>query len=131
VTVLDTSVVFDFLVSDDPPLGLEAILVAESEAAAPDLLVFEIVAALRRQVLSGGLDEPRAAAAVDDLGDVGVRLFPTLALRERAWSLRENLTAGDAMYVALAESLNEPLATRDRRVSAAARAQSAIEVIEL
>jgi predicted nucleic acid-binding protein len=131
VTVLDTSVVFDFLISDDPPRALEAMLVAESEAAAPDLLVFEIVAALRRQVLGGGLDERRAAAALDDLGDLAVELFPTLALRERAWALRENLTAGDALFVALAESLDEPLATRDRRLSAAARAHSGIDVIDL
>lgn len=131
MTVLDTSVVFDLLISDDPPRGLESILAAESEAAAPDLLVFELVAALRRQVLSGALEERRAAAALDDLGDLGVELFPTLALRERAWALRENLTAGDALFVALAESLNEPLATRDRRLSAAARARSGIDVIEL
>ena len=131
MTVLDTSVVFDFLVSDDPPHVLEAILVAESEAAAPDLLVFEVVAALRRQVMSGGLDERRAVAALDDLGDFAVELFPTLELRERAWALRENLTAGDALSVALAESLDEPLATRDRHLSAAARAHSGIDVIDL
>ena len=115
MTVLDTSVVFDFLVSDDPPHALEAILVAESEAAAPDLLVFEVVAALRRQVMSGGLDERRAVAALDDLGDFAVELFPTLELRERAWALRENLTAGDALSVALAESLDGPATEPERQ----------------
>ncbi len=130
MTVLDSSVVFEFLVSDAPP-AVDAVLGTEQEAAAPDLLVFEVVAALRRQARRGQLEPQRAAAAVDDLGDLNIELFPTLALRKRAWALRENLTAGDALFVALAESLDEPLATRDAPLSAAARTHTDIEVIQL
>ncbi len=130
MTVLDSSVVFDFLVSDDPPT-LDALLGTGREAAAPDLLVFEVLAALRRHVLAGGLDPQRAAAAVHDLGDLAIELFPTLSLRDRAWALRNNLTAADALFVALAESLDEPLATRDAGLSRAASTHSDVEVVHL
>lgn len=131
MTILDSSVVFDFLVSDEPPHGLELIIEAETEAAAPDLMVFEVLSALRRHVLRGVLDRDRAGAAVVDLGDLAVELFPTLALRERAWALHKNMTVGDALFVALAETLDEPLATRDGALAAAARAHTDVEVIEL
>lgn len=130
MTVLDSSVVFDFLVSDDPP-RLDALLGAEREAAAPDLLVFEVLAALRRHVQTGQLEPRRAAAAVDDLGDLAIELFPTLSLRGRAWALRKNLTVADALFIALAESLDEPLATRDAGLSWAAGAHSDIDVLRL
>jgi predicted nucleic acid-binding protein len=77
------------------------------------LLVFEVLAVLRRETLRGALAEGRAAGAVDDLGDLPIELFPSLAMRERAWSLRRNLTAADALFVALAERLGERFATKD------------------
>lgn len=52
-------------------------------------------------------------------------------LRSRAWELRDNLTAADAPFVALAEQLGEPLATKDQGLATTARAQTSIEVIEL
>lgn len=131
MTVLDSSVVFDFLVSDDPPNGLDQIIAAEGEAAAPDLLVFEVVAALRRQTLAGLLEPPRAMAAVGDLEDLAVELFSTMDLRRRAWQLRENMTVGDALFVALAELLEEPLCTRDRRLTKAVRDHTGVSLIEL
>jgi len=40
-------------------------------------------------------------------------------LLDRAWELRDNLTIYDGVYVALAELLDMPLLTRDRRIAAA------------
>lgn len=131
MTVLDSSAVLDFLLGQQGAREVESILAREREAAAPDLLVFEVLATLRRHVQRGVVREERAAAAVEDLGDLGVRLFPTLSLRQRAWELRENLTAADALFAALAELLAEPLATKDRGLAAAARERASIEVIEL
>jgi len=68
---------------------------------------------------------------MEDLGDLPVELFGTLALRRRAWELRENLTAADALLVALAEYLGEPLATKDRGLASAARDHARIETLEL
>jgi predicted nucleic acid-binding protein len=99
--------------------------------AAPELLVFELLATWRRQVRRGSLSAQRVAAAVRDLGDLRVVLFPLLPLRTRSWSLRDNLTAGDALFVALAELLDVPLATQDARLAAATRRHTEVPVIEL
>ena len=131
MTVLDTSVVIDFLLGDGVAADVERLLAGEGTAAAPDLLVFEVLAVLRRDVNRQMLEPARAQGAIDDLGDLPVELFGTLALRRRAWELRENLTAADAIFVALAEHLGEPLATKDRGLASAARDHARIETIEL
>lgn len=77
------------------------------------------------------LEPVRARGAIDDLGDLPVDLFGTLPLRRRAWELRENLTAADALFVALAEYLGEPLATKDGGLAAAAHEHARIETLEL
>ena len=130
MTVLDSSFVFDLLVGDDPPRHSDEAWDEGSEAAAPDLLVFEVVSALRRHALAGSITHARAKAAVDDLGDLAVELFPAMMLRKRAWELRANMTVGDALFVALAELLAEPLITRDARLAKAARLHTTISVIE-
>ncbi len=103
----------------------------EGELAAPDLLVFEVLAVLRRGVLRGALEENRVAAAIADLGDLPIGLFPSLPLRTRAWSLRHNLTAADATFAALAERLDEPLATKDTPLLAALSRHTEVALIEL
>ncbi|CAN5260009.1 hypothetical protein BH24ACT7_BH24ACT7_20530 [soil metagenome] len=60
-----------------------------------------------------------------------MELFPTLPLRERAFALGDDLTVADALFVALAESLGEPLATKDRGLATVARDHVGIRVIEL
>jgi predicted nucleic acid-binding protein len=131
VTVLDSSAVIDFLVGEQAADAVTALLRSEQVVAAPDVLVFEVLAVLRRHVTSGLIAAERATAAVDDLGDLAIDLYPTLPLRDRAWELRKNLTAADALFAALAERLGEPLATKDRRLAVAARRHAGIETIEL
>ena len=99
--------------------------------AAPDLIVSETLAVLRRLVQRDELDAGRAQSAVNDLGDFPLELFPSMTLRGRAFELRDSLTAADALFVALAELLQEPLATKDRRLAETARLQIGIEVIAL
>jgi len=130
VTVLDTSVVIDFLLADGVAADVQELLVREGTAAAPDLLVFEVLAVLRRDVRRQVIEPARAQGAIDDLGDMPVELFSVLPLRGRAWELRENLTAADALFVALAESLGEPLATKDRGLASAAREHARIRTLE-
>ncbi len=130
MTVLDTSVVVDYLLGDAVAAEVSALL-AEGPGVAPDLLVFEVLAVLRRHVQRGLVEAERAARAVEDLGALSVELFSGLVLRDRAWELRENMTVADAMFVALAEAVDEPLATKDRRLAAAARDHTSITVLEL
>jgi predicted nucleic acid-binding protein len=131
VTVLDTSAVVDFLLGVGVAPAVEALMSEEGELAAPDLVVFEVLAVLRRAAHRGDVSQERANAAVHDLGDLSIELFPSLPLRQRAWSLRGNLTAADGLFVALAEHLGEPLATKDGALWAAVPKYAAVEVLEL
>ena len=130
MTVLDTSGVVDLL------LGVGAVsevgkLLEEETVAAPDVLVFEVLSVLRRHTLGGITTVPRAYGALVDLGDLALELVPSLGLRHRAWELRDNFTAGDALFVALAERLNEPLATKDRALGAAVKRHTGVALLEL
>ncbi|HYM45524.1 MAG TPA: type II toxin-antitoxin system VapC family toxin [Solirubrobacteraceae bacterium] len=131
MTVLDTSAAVDFVLGVGVAEQIEALMTSEGELAAPDSLVFEVLAVLRRETLRGAIPEDRAAGAVEDLGDLPVELFPSLPLRQRAWSLRRNLTVADALFVALAEQLGEPLATKDRALAAEAGKHATLEVLRL
>ena len=130
MTVLDTSAAIDYLLGAGAGPQVEAVLSA-GPATAPDLLVFETLAVLRRAVGRRELTAARAGAAIEDLGDLAVDLFPTLPLGARAWELRRNMTAGDALFVALAEALREPLATKDRGLAKAAARHADIDVLLL
>ena len=97
---------------------------AESELAleglaAPHLMPVEAANILRRAVLAGDLSADIAALAHDDLVHLRVDLFPYEPHAQRVWQLRDNLTAYDAWYVALAEDLGIPLVTLDQRLARA------------
>jgi predicted nucleic acid-binding protein len=131
VTVIDTSAVVDLLLGVGVAKHVEGLMANEGELAAPDLLVFETLAVLRREALRGGIAEDRAASAVEDLGDLPIELFPSLPLRRRAWALRHNVTVGDALFIALAEQLDEPLATKDGALAAEAAKHAQLDLLWL
>ncbi len=131
MTVLDTSGVVDYLLGDGAASQVLELLAGGGPAAAPDLLVFEVLAVLRRACGRGEIAADRAQAAVEDLGDLAIELFPSLPLRRRAFELRENLTIGDALFVALAEQLGEPLATKDAGLARAIGEHTAVEAVLL
>lgn len=85
----------------------------------PHLADVEVVQALRRYVRAGGIDEETAAIALDDLRALDLQRHAHEPLLERVWELRQNLTAYDAVYVALADVLECVLLTCDRRLSRA------------
>ncbi len=88
----------------------------------------EVLHALRRQALLGTLSRKRSSEALTDLGNISFARYPHTPLVGRIWELRENLTAYDAAYVALAEALEAPLVTMDGRLSQAPGVRAAIEV---
>lgn len=100
-------------------------------AAAPDLLNAEALQEIRDRERRGRIDSTRSREAADDLLALPIARYPTLQLVERAWSLRHNFTAYDAMYVALAEALDAPLVTADGRLARAVREHSGAAAIEL
>jgi predicted nucleic acid-binding protein len=89
------------------------------QIVAPRVMPFEAGSALRRLELRGLLDGATATLAHGDLLDLDVRLWPHRPLAERAWELRSSVAYHDACYVALAELLDAPLVTLDRRLARA------------
>ena len=95
----------------------------------PDLLRLEVLSVLRRHTASGALTDEQANSAVADLLAFPINVFPTGPLLYRAWQLRDNVSAYDGCYVALAEAIGHPLLTADRRLANAPGVQCAIEVV--
>jgi len=118
--VVDASVVVAGLVDAGPAGRWAEQLVADGGLVAPHLLVVEVANIVRRAELAGQVSPGIAALAHRDLLELAVALFPYEPFAERIWELRRNVTAYDAWYVALAEHLQVPLATLDRRLSSAA-----------
>lgn len=131
MTVIDTGVAVDLLLHTGVAEEARDYVRQPAPLAAPDVLVFEVVAVLRRFTFRGYVEADRAAGAIDDMDDLRLEISSTMPLRKRAWELRENMSAADALFVALAERLDEPLATKDGSLVAAASQHTKIEVIEL
>ena len=128
--VVDASVLANAL-ADDGTDGRSARrrLTAADGLAAPDLVDVETVAVLRKRWLGGDLTARRFSSAVGDLEDLALDRYPTLPLMRRAYELRANVTAYDAVYVALAEALACPLVTADERLANAPGPVCAIQVL--
>ena len=84
---------------------------------------------LRGMVARRELAPARADQALDDLARLPVVRYPDEALLSRVWSLREQATAYDAAYLALAEALGATLLTSDRRVSEIPGHEATVEVV--
>jgi predicted nucleic acid-binding protein len=127
--VVDASAVLEILLNTDTGRGLADRLLDPGETlVAPQLLDVEVLQVLRRYARSGTLDARRGSQAVEDLTDLPLTRYPHEALSRRVWELRDNLTAYDAVYVALAEALEAPLLTLDRRLAVAPGHRATIEL---
>jgi predicted nucleic acid-binding protein len=96
---------------------------------APHLVDSEVASGLRRQVASGRIIAGDGWAALDTWRRLGITRYATLGLLERIWELRDNLSAYDAGYVALAESLGCSLLTADARISRAPGLRCPVTVV--
>ena len=83
------------------------------------LMPVEVYNTLRRMEISGELTPADAASARREFSEFTLELYPFAPYAERVWALRRNISAYDAWYVALAESLDCPLVTVDHRLSRA------------
>lgn len=118
--VLDASALVE-LILDTPAGQLVAARIADPAEGlhAPHLADIEVVQALRRYVREGDIDAEGAAAALDDFRALDLQRHAHEPLLERVWELRQNLSAYDAVYVALAEVLDVILLTCDGPLSRA------------
>src|SRR5437762_2528893 len=86
-------------------------------------------AALAGMSLSDYLLHEIRRAALEDLVALPLSRYPHDFLMSRVWDLRANMSAYDAVYVALAEALDAPLLTRDRRLAKAPGHRARVEVV--
>lgn len=95
----------------------------------PHLVDAEVASGLRRRVGAGAMDAGDGWVALDTWRHLGMTRHPTYGLLDRVWQLRDNLSAYDATYVALAVALGCPLLTADGRLSRAPGLRCTVTVV--
>jgi predicted nucleic acid-binding protein len=126
MVVVDASALVDALLID----GTARSRLASESLQAPELIDAELLSVLRRLVLAGRLQEGEALQALTIAHQLGLRRHASRGLWLRAWELRLNLSAYDALDVALAEHLDVPLLTADARLARAPGLRCCVELIE-
>lgn len=126
--VVDTSAALSALVARERPPELVRRLADDGDLHAPHLIDTEFLHALRRLTMEGDLTDERAADARTDFSELALTRYPHHPLGDRVWELRDNFTAYDATFVALAETLGAPLVTCDARLAQAPEARAEIEL---
>ena len=105
---------------DSGPAGVWAEHILETQPlVAPHLMPVEVANILRRASVARTISRDAASMAYSTLTMLPVELIPFAPLADRIWELRSNVTAYDAWYVALAETLDLSLATLDLRLAQA------------
>lgn len=123
--VLDASAAVLALLND----GDARRLLGTEVVAAPHLIDSEVVHALRAMVQRGEVDPVVAGEAIEVWTKLGISRYEVHGLLSRVWELRENLSAYDATYVALAEALDASLVTADGRLGRAPGPRCTVTVI--
>jgi predicted nucleic acid-binding protein len=128
--VVDASAALEVLLRTPAAASVEQRLFAQGQSLhAPHLIDIEVAQVLRRYALTGQLAVERCQEALADMADLPLTRYPHDFLFPRIWELRDNLTAYDAAYVALAEALDSPLLTRDQRIASAPGCHAHIELV--
>ncbi len=97
--------------------------------AAPEIIDLEVISSIRRLHRAGLLTDERSSQSLLGLATAPVERASHRSLIPRVWDLRDNLTAYDASYVALAEAMEATLVTSDRRLASAPGLRCEVELI--
>lgn len=128
--VLDASVLVELVLAT--PTGQTVATRVGDPATAlhiPHLADVEVAQALRRLTIAGFITAEEATLAVDGLQNLDLQRHSHEPLLGRVWQLRNNLSAYDAVYVALAEALETKVLTCDGRLANAPGIARRIEFV--
>jgi predicted nucleic acid-binding protein len=129
VIVIDASAAVEVLLQSAAGSKIESRIFDPAETLhAPHLIDLEIAQVLRRYLQTKQADEHRCQTALEDWLVFPIRKYAHEPLMARVWELRDNVTAYDAVYIALAEALDAPLLTRDKRLANAPGHKARIEL---
>lgn len=128
--VVDASAAIEMLLGMPAAARVRARLLEGAESLhAPHLIDLEVAQVLRRLNASGIATADRCRTALEDLADLPLVRHRHDVFLAKVWDLRHNLTAYDAVYVALAEALGAPLVTCDAKMAAAPGHGVRVEVL--
>ena len=127
--VADASAIVDYLSSGREPTPYDEALTSGVELHVPEVCDVEVVSALRRSVLRGVMPPADVPVLLIDYAELPIHRHEHLSLLGRAFDLRENFSASDAMYVALAERLDASLLSADRRLVRAVRTHTSVSTL--
>ena len=128
--VIDASATVELVLGLSAGAAVEARIASPGETLhAPHLLSAEVAQVIRRHEARNQIDAVRGALALTDAADLDVTYHDHVPLLPRVWELRGNLSAYDALYVALAEAIDAPLVTSDRRLAAASGHRATVEAV--
>ncbi|AQP44695.1 type II toxin-antitoxin system VapC family toxin [Tessaracoccus flavus] len=128
--VIDASVLAVALLDDGRDGDAVRDRLRGEQLAAPALIDLEVASVWRGLARGGHLDPRRVRLALDDLQELPLQRVEHTSLLWRCWELRDNLTIYDAAYVALAEALQAPLLTGERRLARSTGPRCTIEVMK-
>lgn len=126
--VLDASAAVDYALGTTRSTAIAQRLMAASRIHMPELMIVEVLSAVRRAVLRGELSGERAAVALSNATSIPAVRHRHAPLVQRAHQLSTRLSVYDAVYVALAEGLDATLVTLDRRLARQAESLVRVEV---
>jgi predicted nucleic acid-binding protein len=128
--VVDASTLLEVLLRTPAAKSIEGRLFAPDQTLhAPHLLDVEVAQVVRRYAANGDISADRGRAALTDLAEFPLTRYAHALLLARIWDMRNNLTAYDAAYVALAEALDALLLTRDKRLAGAASRLARVQLV--
>ena len=128
--VLDTSAAIAAIAGRPVDRRLIDRLSNDGDLHAPHLIDVEFLHALRRLVTTKAIRADVAEDVRTTYAQLAITRYPHHPLSDRMWELRNNLSAYDAAFVALAEELDVPLITCDRRLGSSSGHAATVEVFD-
>ncbi len=129
--VVDTSVLIEYLIDAEGATAAAVHLLPDGHQLwAPHLIDAEVGQALRANARAGRIASGRAKKALAEFAEMPVRRVEHEPLLHGAWEMRDNVSFYDALYLALARMMEQPLLTFDARLAKAAKGRAKVELLD-